>query len=197
MLVLGKEDARNLSKVVNQSDYILDAYVSAATDGGSLVDFHDMIDGEEEKLVISLLAGNAVIEQISGNQYAIVEKNAKQSSVETNKDGIKVNITSDGTNIRDIKDVFGELNNMDEEIPDKIITTTDRLYVNNENSGKETTVVVYTNNAQTLVFHCVDNFQVTSTGFGFDYTGKATGVTRHAVFNNSSTAGYAIAEEKL
>lgn len=57
------------------------------------------------------------------------------------------------------------------------------------------TIVVYTNNAQTLVFHNIENFAVTSTGFSFDYKGKLTSVKRHAVFNNTSTAGYALADE--
>lgn len=56
------------------------------------------------------------------------------------------------------------------------------------------TIVVYTNNAQTLVFHNIENFTVTSTGFSFDYKGKLTSVKRHAVFNNTSTAGYALAD---
>lgn len=57
------------------------------------------------------------------------------------------------------------------------------------------TIVVYTNNAQTLVFHNIENFTVTSTGFSFDYKGKLTNIKRHAVFNNTSTAGYALADE--
>lgn len=57
------------------------------------------------------------------------------------------------------------------------------------------TIVVYTNNAQTLVFHNIENFTVTSTGFSFDYKGKLTNVKRRAVFNNTSTAGYALADE--
>lgn len=183
MLVFSKEEADKLSKIVGQdTDYVLDAYVCAVKDGGSLTEFHGMLDADEKKLVISLLAGNAVIEQM-GDEYTIIEKNTKQSSVETNKDGIKAYVTSNGTDLN----LHGE----------SISLHGGTLYTEKDGSEKETTVVIYTNNAQTLVFHGVDNFQVTSTGFGFDYTGKATGVTRHAIFNNSSTAGYAIAEETL
>lgn len=181
MLVFSKEEADKLSEIVGNK-YVLDAYVGAVKDGGSLIEFHGMLDADEEKLVISLLAGNAVIEQM-GDEYTIIEKNTKQSSVETNKDGIKAYVTSNGTDLN----LHGE----------SISLHGGTLYTEKDGSEKETTVVIYTNNAQTLVFHGVDNFQVTSTGFGFDYTGKATGVTRHAVFNNSSTAGYAIAEETL
>lgn len=184
MLVFSKEEADKLSKIVGQdTDYVLDAYVCAVKDGGSLVEFHGMIDADEEKLVINLLAGNAVIEQMGDNEYTIIEKNTKQSSIETNNNGIKASVSYNGTDL----DLHSN----------SIILDGDVQYIKQEKIEKETTVVVYTNNAQTLVFHGVNNFQVTSTGFGFDYTGKATGVTRHAIFNNSSTAGYAIAEETL
>ncbi|QHJ80914.1 MAG: hypothetical protein [Caudoviricetes sp.] len=53
------------------------------------------------------------------------------------------------------------------------------------------TLIVFTNNGQTYTFHQVTNFLPTTTGFKFDYTGVATGVTRTAVFNNTSVAGYA------
>jgi hypothetical protein len=45
---------------------------------------------------------------------------------------------------------------------------------------------------QTYHFFEVTDFKPTTTGFSFTYTGKATGVTRKAVFNNTSTAGYAL-----
>jgi len=56
-------------------------------------------------------------------------------------------------------------------------------------------LVVFTNNGQTFVFHEVENFTNTTTGFKFDYVGKMTGVSRHSVFNNTSVAGYALAED--
>ena len=56
-------------------------------------------------------------------------------------------------------------------------------------------LVVFTNNGQTFVFHGVENFTNTTTGFKFDYVGKMTGVSRQAVFNNTSVAGYALAED--
>ncbi|MET1928425.1 hypothetical protein ABXM71_09050 [Enterococcus faecium] len=55
-------------------------------------------------------------------------------------------------------------------------------------------LIVFTNNGQTYHFHEVENFKPTTTGFGFEYLGKATGVHRSAVFNNTSAAGYALAE---
>ena len=56
-------------------------------------------------------------------------------------------------------------------------------------------LIVFTNNGQTYHFYEVTDFKPT-TGFSFAYTGKATGVTRKATFNNTSTAGYALAETK-
>ncbi|MFA6719296.1 MAG: hypothetical protein WCS15_09450 [Prevotella sp.] len=56
-------------------------------------------------------------------------------------------------------------------------------------------LVVFTNNGQTFVFHGVKNFTNTTTGFKFDYVGKMTSVSRRAVFNNTSVAGYALAED--
>lgn len=55
-------------------------------------------------------------------------------------------------------------------------------------------LIVFTNNGQTYHFHEVINFRPTTTGFSFEYVGKATGVLCKAVFNNTSTAGYATAE---
>ncbi|WP_125607279.1 hypothetical protein [Lapidilactobacillus bayanensis] len=57
-------------------------------------------------------------------------------------------------------------------------------------------LIVFTNNGQTYHFNDVIDCRPTTTGFSFDYTGKATGVTRSAVFNNTSTAGYALAQTK-
>ena len=56
-------------------------------------------------------------------------------------------------------------------------------------------LVVFTNNGKTFVFHGVENFTNTTTGFKFDYVGKMTGVSRHSVFNNTSVAGYALTED--
>lgn len=63
-------------------------------------------------------------------------------------------------------------------------------------TNTEQTLVVFTNNGQTYHFYGVENFKPTTTGFTFEYTGKATGVIRQATFNNTSVAGYAIAEEE-
>lgn len=63
MLFLSKEEADNLSEIVGQgTDYVLDAYVGAVKYGGSLTEFHSILDADEEELVINLLSGNAVIE---------------------------------------------------------------------------------------------------------------------------------------
>ena len=48
------------------------------------------------------------------------------------------------------------------------------------------------NHVMALNFFEVEDFKPTTTGFSFTYTGKATGVTRKEVFNNASTAGYAL-----
>ena len=53
-------------------------------------------------------------------------------------------------------------------------------------------LIVFTNNCQTYHFNGVGDFYPTTTGFKFTYTGVATGVTRHAVFNYTSVAGYAL-----
>lgn len=53
-------------------------------------------------------------------------------------------------------------------------------------------LIVFTNNGQTYHFNDVKDFKPTTTGFSFTYIGKATGVERLCVFNNTSTAGYAI-----
>ena len=53
-------------------------------------------------------------------------------------------------------------------------------------------LIVFTNNGQTYFFSDVTDFKPTTTGFSFSYTGKATGITRKAVSNNTCTSGYAI-----
>jgi len=55
-------------------------------------------------------------------------------------------------------------------------------------------LIVFTNNGQTYHFNDVTEFRPTTTGFSFTYVGKATGVERGAMFNNTSTAGYALAQ---
>ena len=55
-------------------------------------------------------------------------------------------------------------------------------------------LIVFTNNGQTYHFNGVTDFKPTTTGFSFKYFGKATQVERFAVFNNTSTAGYALRE---
>ena len=54
-------------------------------------------------------------------------------------------------------------------------------------------IIVFTNTGKTYNFKNVTNLIPTTQGFEFDYTGIATGVTRHTVFNYTSVAGYAIA----
>ncbi len=62
-----------------------------------------------------------------------------------------------------------------------------------EIKGEKMELIVFTNNGQTYHFFEVTDFKPTTTGFSFTYTVKATGVTRKAVFNNTCTAGYALA----
>ncbi|MFD1466480.1 hypothetical protein ACFQ4L_10445 [Lapidilactobacillus mulanensis] len=57
-------------------------------------------------------------------------------------------------------------------------------------------LIVFTNNGQTYYFNNVEDFKPTTTGFSFSYVGKATGVKRSAMFNNTSTVGYALAPTK-
>lgn len=54
-------------------------------------------------------------------------------------------------------------------------------------------LIVFTNNGQTYHFNDVTEFKPTTTGFSFNYVGKATEVKRSAMFNNTSTSGYALA----
>lgn len=58
-------------------------------------------------------------------------------------------------------------------------------------------LIVFTNNGQTYHFKGVENFKPTTTGFSFDYVGVATGDKRSAMFNNTSTAGYALREMEV
>lgn len=58
------------------------------------------------------------------------------------------------------------------------------------NQGK--TIFVFTNNGQVFKFSGVKNFTNTTTGFEFDYFGKASKTKNHAIFNNTSVAGYSI-----
>lgn len=57
-------------------------------------------------------------------------------------------------------------------------------------------LIVFTNNGQTYHFNGVTDFRPTTTGFSFNYFGKATQLTRSAVFNNTCVAGYALRGEK-
>lgn len=54
-------------------------------------------------------------------------------------------------------------------------------------------IIVFTSSGKTYNFKNVENLTPTTQGFEFDYTGMATGVKRHASFNYTSVAGYAIA----
>lgn len=56
------------------------------------------------------------------------------------------------------------------------------------------TLTIFTNNGQSFMFKHVTDFTYTTTGFKFSYTGEMTGVKRNAVFNNTSVAGYALAD---
>ena len=57
-------------------------------------------------------------------------------------------------------------------------------------------LIVFTNNGQAYYFNNVEDFKPTTTGFSFSYVGKATGVKRSAMFNNTSTVGYALSPTK-
>ena len=54
-------------------------------------------------------------------------------------------------------------------------------------------IIVFTISGKTYNFKNVENLTPTTQGFEFDYTGMATGVKRHASFNYTSVAGYALA----
>ena len=53
-------------------------------------------------------------------------------------------------------------------------------------------LIVFTNMGRTYLFKNIENFEPTTQGFKFEYTGVATGETRKAEFNNTSVAGYAL-----
>lgn len=190
MLTFNKEIAQELIAITHTS-FPLDEYAFRVKD--PLEDntpfklFHNDLDEEGELLVIAFLDNAAVIQKVSDDKFTIVNTIDLQSSVESSSVETRTTL-------------------IDGNSKSEMILTADKIYLNAETTSdedipeapqQETTVVVYTNNAQTLIFHGVSNFQVTSTGYGFDYLGKATGITRHAVFNNASTAGYAIAKEVL
>lgn len=59
---------------------------------------------------------------------------------------------------------------------------------------KKQELIVFTNNGQTYHFKDIKEFSPTTTGFSFTYFGMATNKTRKAVFNNTSVAGFAIAD---
>ena len=65
--------------------------------------------------------------------------------------------------------------------------------IQHERSDSILEIIVFTNTGKTYNFKNVTNLIPTTQGFEFDYTGVATGVTRHTVFNYTSVAGYAIA----
>ena len=53
-------------------------------------------------------------------------------------------------------------------------------------------IIVFTNTGKSYTFKNVSNFNHTTQGFSFEYTGVTTEVTRKAEFNFTSVAGYAI-----
>lgn len=55
-------------------------------------------------------------------------------------------------------------------------------------------IIVFTNMGRTYLFQGVENFRMTTQGFEFDYHGRNTGVDRHAGFNNTCVAGYALCD---
>ena len=55
-------------------------------------------------------------------------------------------------------------------------------------------LVVFTNTGNNYYFENVENLKPTTNGFKFDYTGMATGKKRTATFDNTSTAGYTLAD---
>ena len=54
-------------------------------------------------------------------------------------------------------------------------------------------IIVFTSSGKTYNFKNIENLTPTTQGFEFDYTGATTGVKRHASFNYTSVAGYALA----
>lgn len=55
-------------------------------------------------------------------------------------------------------------------------------------------LIIFTNTGKTYIFNDVENLKPTTDGFSFDYTGKSTGIKRHAQFNYTSVSGYAITQ---
>ena len=81
-------------------------------------------------------------------------------------------------------------------IKEDVVNTVSRVFGNKDNKAiPSRELIVFTNNGQTYHFENVTNFRPTTTGFSFTYHGKATGVDRDAVFNNTSVAGWAFAEQ--
>lgn len=54
-------------------------------------------------------------------------------------------------------------------------------------------IIVFTIGGATFKFKNVKELKVTTNGFEFTYIGESTGVERKAIFDYTSTAGYAIA----
>lgn len=54
-------------------------------------------------------------------------------------------------------------------------------------------IIVFAISGATFHFRNVKDFKLTTKGFAFIYVGESTGVERRAVFDYTSTAGYAIA----
>lgn len=117
--------------------------------------------------------------------------------IEFTKDGVllkgnSISLRGDIDIIRDnneasISEVFG--NAVSNEVIDLNENESDRKVV----PARE--LIVFTNNGQTYHFENVTNFRPTTTGFSFTYHGKATGIDRDAVFNNTSAAGWAFADQ--
>ena len=53
-------------------------------------------------------------------------------------------------------------------------------------------LIVWTNMGRSLMFKGVTNFSFHTQGFEFDYEGVSTNTRRHANFNNTCVAGYAL-----
>lgn len=58
--------------------------------------------------------------------------------------------------------------------------------------NENTNIIVFATSGKTFEFSQVTDFLPTTQGFKFNYTGKATGITRRAEFNYTSVAGYAL-----
>ena len=55
-------------------------------------------------------------------------------------------------------------------------------------------IIVFTSNGCNFIFKNCENFEYTTQGFRFTYTGVSTGKTRKIEFNWTSTSGYAICD---